>query len=39
MACWFFLLVMELSRVVHTDLFWVNVIMVGLHAVGNLSPI
>jgi len=34
-----FLLVMELSRVVHTDLFWVNVIMVVYTLWGNLSPI
>jgi len=34
-----FLLVMELSRVVHPDLFWVNVIMVVYTLFGNLSPI
>ncbi len=34
-----FLLVMELSRVIHTDLFWVNVIMVVYTMWGNLSPI
>ena len=34
-----FLLVMELSRVIHTDLFWVNVIMVVYTMFGNLSPI
>ena len=34
-----FLLVMELSRVVHPDLFWVNVIMVVYTLWGNLSPI
>jgi TRAP transporter 4TM/12TM fusion protein len=34
-----FLLVMELSRVVHTDLFWVNVIMVVYTLWGYLSPI
>ena len=34
-----FLLVMELSRVIHPDLFWVNVIMVVYTMWGNLSPI
>jgi TRAP transporter 4TM/12TM fusion protein len=34
-----FLLVMELSRVVHPDLFWVNVIMVFYTMWGNLIPI
>lgn len=34
-----FLLVMELSRVVHTDLFWVNVIMVVYTMWGNLIPV
>jgi len=34
-----FLLVMELARVVHTDLFWVNVILVVYTLWGYLSPI
>lgn len=34
-----FLLVMELSRIVHTDLFWVNVVMVVYTLWGHLSPI
>ena len=34
-----FLLVMELSRVVHTDLFWVNLIMVFYTMWGNLIPV
>jgi TRAP transporter 4TM/12TM fusion protein len=34
-----FLLVMELSRIVHTDLFWVNVAMVVYTLWGYLSPI
>jgi TRAP transporter 4TM/12TM fusion protein len=34
-----FLLVMELARIVHTDLFWVNVVMVFYTLWGNLSPI
>jgi len=34
-----FLLVMELSRVIHPALFWVNVIMVVYTMWGNLSPI
>ena len=34
-----FLLVMELSRIVHTDLFYVNVIMVAYTLWGYLSPI
>ena len=34
-----FLLVLELSRIVHTDLFWVNVVMVVYTLWGHLSPI
>jgi len=34
-----FLLVMELSRVVHNELFWVNVVMVVYTLVGYLSPV
>ncbi|MBN2439279.1 MAG: TRAP transporter permease [Deltaproteobacteria bacterium] len=34
-----FLLVMELSRIVHTELFWVNVIMVFYTLWGYLSPV
>ena len=34
-----FLLVMELARIVHTDLFWVNVVMVFYTMWGYLSPI
>jgi TRAP transporter 4TM/12TM fusion protein len=34
-----FLLVMELARMVHTDLFWVNVVMVFYTLWGHLSPI
>ncbi|MGE5258692.1 MAG: TRAP transporter permease [Hyphomicrobiales bacterium] len=34
-----FLLVMELSRIVHTDLFWVNIVMVFYTLWGYLSPI
>lgn len=34
-----FLLVMELSRVVHPELFWVNVVMVIYTLVGYLSPV
>jgi TRAP transporter 4TM/12TM fusion protein len=34
-----FLLVMELARMVHTDLFWVNIIMVFYTLWGHLSPI
>jgi TRAP transporter 4TM/12TM fusion protein len=34
-----FLLVMELARIVHTDLFWVNVVMVFYTLWGHLSPI
>jgi len=34
-----FLLVMELSRVAHTELFWVNVVMVVYTLWGYLSPI
>jgi TRAP transporter 4TM/12TM fusion protein len=34
-----FLLVMELARIVHTDLFWVNVILVVYTLWGYLSPI
>lgn len=34
-----FLLVMELARMVHTDLFWVNIVMVFYTLWGHLSPI
>jgi TRAP transporter 4TM/12TM fusion protein len=34
-----FLLVMELSRIAHTILFWVNVVLVGYTLYGYLSPI
>jgi len=34
-----FLLVMELARIVHADLFWVNVVMVIYTLWGHLSPI
>jgi TRAP transporter 4TM/12TM fusion protein len=33
-----FLLVMELSRLIHTTLFWVNVILIGYTIFGYLSP-